>query len=282
MLDIPDLLISGSHPLIWLLALLTARAGYQVSVKENPAETAHWRLAEAPFAWFGESPPNWNTAHLNEYFSGLTRFNERGEWGLHHWPTGELDGTKMHQQMRQDALQRGAQICTAQEWQALESRAPLVFYLDQLPSEQGFWIWKTPQIFTPPGICEIIPPFHLSAISGKFSLLALAGQRQEQPERPIFWPENLICPEPIFEAQRDHWPACHRSAQTLRLELDLAWVLPEHTLKQALYLMWIRHVGQALERNDLHAPGITERLSDYWGKLITGAAYNRQKFIFLR
>ena len=282
MLQAPDLLISGGHPLIWLLALITARSGLRVSVYETPLQALCWRIAESPFDWFGEPTPDWSVTILHEYFSGLAVFDLEGCPELYAWRVAEPALWQMCRQMRQDAFTWGAQACAEQQWLPFSQQAALVISLDPMLFEGGFWIWQTQSVLSPPGICEIIPPFYLSSHVGQGSLLAISGVALRPPERPDFWPESLPCPEPVFYPHSASWSVCQISEHKLCLPMDLAWVLPKHTLQQALFMLWIRYAGRQLAQSGVRAAGIIERLSDYWGKLITGTEYARQKFIFLR
>ena len=184
--------------------------------------------------------------------------------------------------MRQDAFTWGVQACTGQQWHPFSQQAGLVICLDPVFSEQGFWIWQTQSILNPPGICEIIPPFSLSSHANQGSLLVTAGISLRKPDIPAFWPQELPCLEPVFFPHSADWRVCQLSGQKLCLPMDLAWVLPQHTLQQALFVLWIRYAGRQLAQSGVRAAGIIERLSDYWSKLITGTEHIGQKFIFLR
>lgn len=278
-----DLQISGRHPAVWLLALWVARSGQRVRVCLVGKEPSGiWRVARAPFEWFGEEPPLWPVNWSRAHFSGLAWYASEAGAELFPWQMTELSLQSCLYEMRQDAEFWGVEIVQT----APDPALPGLDLRLTLNPVLGFWIWSSSEPLSAPGVLEIMPQLDALMLwthSCGSSALALPGQADQCPELPEWVVERSdLFSETVFQAECSDWPILHAGAAQLVMALPAGALAPRAAVQQALVLLWVRYAGEQLARYGCTNPQVWERICAYWGKLIIGTEDKLQKYKFLR
>lgn len=270
--------ISGSHPAVWLLALLVARSGQQVRVyRMDTQPTDILRIAEAPFDWFGEELLHWPVDWYHCRFSGIAWYEAGPE--LFPWQMIEIATATCLKAMSCDAQNWGAEVVFSD----INPAWPWLDLCTALTPTQGFWLWESLEPLSPPGILEIIPQEKILAwsYSCKNGVLALAGCANQMPEQPQWLEVPVSLPK--FQREPYRWQRIRRTGiDQITMRLPEGALTPAAAIQQALIFMWSRYAGEQLARYGICTPQVWERIDSYWNKLIMGSKNHLRKYKFLQ